>query len=156
MECLVGSVEVAESVGVDDGTGGVVDADGEFVGDGGGVATDVEGVGVEAVPGDGGVGGGLAFGAGEGDVDLGGDVVGEVVVGECGGEAQGCVGGADGDFDEVGVAFEPGLGVDAAGDAFDSAVVSHLVEGAVGDPLGECLGMGEDLGKRVESDSGHE
>lgn len=107
----VGSVDVAHPEGVDDAALGVEHADGPARADVDRVASDVEGVRVEAAPPHGGLCLPGPRSTGDGDIDLGRDVVDQVMAGQCRAQAQRCQRSPRGDLDQVVIAEPFGLAV---------------------------------------------
>jgi hypothetical protein len=108
-------------------------------------AAEGEGAGVEAVPPHRGADGGLTAGPGQGDVEERGDLVGQAVTGQRGGEAQGRLGCPGCDLQEVRIAGAVGPPEEPPAELLDLSAVSHGVEPAVGDPQPDCFAVGEDI-----------
>lgn len=132
--CLIDSVEVPESVGIDDGAHRVVDSDRELVAERVLGSADVERVAFESMPRDGDDCSRVALFAGERDVDRRRYVVGEVVSGEGCREAQRCSWRPDGDLGEVVVDIDFGLEIDATCEPVDLSSAAHLCQTTIGDP----------------------
>nr|WP_323673279.1 hypothetical protein [Candidatus Poriferisodalis multihospitum] len=138
--CEVDAESMTEAVGVDDRARRTVDGNGDRVGEVKIVASDVEGVAVEPMPGHGSPCLRLPMVTRQGDVDGVWDLVGEVVVSEGGGKAEGGVRAAQSQLEKVWVGTVSDAGVDTARNAFQIALCGQLREVAVRDP--EVAGLG--------------
>ena len=141
---LFSPVEMAESVRVDDAARGRIEPDGELVDNVEWHPSDLEGVLVKAVPGDGGSGAGHPSRPRQRNIDGRRNVVGEVVVSQRRGQADCRVRGPDGDLDEVQIRLQIRPGVDPSSNALDVAVVACGVKRSVRPTSAACIGVSED------------
>ena len=108
-------------------------------------AADVEGVGVESVPGNRCLG--LGGRCDRGSATLIAIGMSSVRSWYASADVRQSVGvrRADGDLDQIRVSLESRMGVDASGNAVNIAAISHLIQVAIRDPRAARVGMSEDV-----------